>query len=35
MLLLRALANEHRVQTLQVTEPEQLQQALLEVADCR
>lgn len=35
MLLLRALANEHPVQTLQVTEPEQLQQALLEVADCR
>ncbi len=34
-LLLQALANEHPVQTLQVTEPEQLQQALLEVADCR
>ncbi|MBQ0956367.1 alpha-keto acid decarboxylase family protein [Serratia symbiotica] len=34
-LLLQALANEHPVQTLQVNEPEQLQQALLEVADCR
>jgi len=31
---LQALANEHPVQTLHVTEPEQLQQALLEVADC-
>ncbi len=34
-LLLQALANEHPVQTLHVTEPEQLQQALLEVADFR